>query len=554
MPPVNDDFADATDLGSGSGQVTFSNVDATTEGGEPSARSSGSTVWFKWTAPADGTVKFSTALTPLPHWDSTLDVYTGAGLGSLTQVASNDDGDLQAGDTSAEAADGYGTSSLTISVTASTVYWIRADCYNEADLDSTTRDDAVLSWQFSLPAPTISSVAPAQSINGSGDTITVTGTNLDTATGVTIAGAAVAFTIVSATEIQFVMPTVGAAGGIVVSGPGGDATHDFTVLFPGPWLPGEPFDLTVDYSAPTADIDRSQAFTSAGKTFVDACEGTANTGSGGSFLNAGAANVFGVGVQVDYASGDPTLWETSQARFNFNSTPITSEISSGNLAAYPPERVFPPDEVGMQYETSPGSGEGTSTPTYTLGDGTAALGVDLNPPETVTSGSTTIDVLHAQAGTLEARPNTTTGTWWQTDMQLAAVPAVASVAVDGTEDQSATLSIPVGAADWPSPQFLLSMAAQVTHDAPTYGTPSNALSWDEIWGTTCKAPSSLSVTVTVLRNRYRFLFDHPLLTITPAVRQYPRDDYLGHSPRQFVRGGASSRQATNRHGVRATYL
>lgn len=56
MPPVNDDFANATVLTGRSGTVPFSNVDATEDVDDPWG--GGASVWFKWTAPASYTASF----------------------------------------------------------------------------------------------------------------------------------------------------------------------------------------------------------------------------------------------------------------------------------------------------------------------------------------------------------------------------------------------------------------------------------------------------------------------------------------------------------------
>jgi hypothetical protein len=90
---ANDDFADATTLG-GRLPTTWSllsNRFATKQAGEPdhAGNPGGSSVWFKWTAPRDGTVSVDTCE---GDFDSLLAVYTGATLASLTLVQSNDEG------------------------------------------------------------------------------------------------------------------------------------------------------------------------------------------------------------------------------------------------------------------------------------------------------------------------------------------------------------------------------------------------------------------------------------------------------------------------------
>jgi Ca2+-binding RTX toxin-like protein len=87
--PANDNFADAVSLpGASSGMASGNVRGATLEPGESPFLFSGGTVWYSWTAPADGTYKFNTAGS---RFDTDLAVFTGASLGSLTTVGVNDD-------------------------------------------------------------------------------------------------------------------------------------------------------------------------------------------------------------------------------------------------------------------------------------------------------------------------------------------------------------------------------------------------------------------------------------------------------------------------------
>ncbi|OWY61755.1 hypothetical protein B7486_62105, partial [cyanobacterium TDX16] len=92
-PPSNDDFADATVLGA-SGSLTGSNVDATSEAGEPdhgiTANGIDASVWYRWTAPADGFLVVSTRGS---DFDTVVGVYTGAAVNALSLVEQNDDTD-----------------------------------------------------------------------------------------------------------------------------------------------------------------------------------------------------------------------------------------------------------------------------------------------------------------------------------------------------------------------------------------------------------------------------------------------------------------------------
>ncbi|MDB6029915.1 MAG: hypothetical protein JWM16_253 [Verrucomicrobiales bacterium] len=89
-PPLNDSFASCQTLSGLSGQVTGHNVGATREPNEPDHNSSFSwrSVWYCWTAPSNGTVIFDTVGS---DFDTLLAVYTGASLGALTPLASDND-------------------------------------------------------------------------------------------------------------------------------------------------------------------------------------------------------------------------------------------------------------------------------------------------------------------------------------------------------------------------------------------------------------------------------------------------------------------------------
>jgi len=89
--PANDNFADAQVLASTtSGQATGTALGATLEPGEPLPFDveSGATIWYSWTAPADGTYKFDTVGS---RFDTVLAVYEGSTLDALAKVGLNDD-------------------------------------------------------------------------------------------------------------------------------------------------------------------------------------------------------------------------------------------------------------------------------------------------------------------------------------------------------------------------------------------------------------------------------------------------------------------------------
>jgi hypothetical protein len=89
-PPPNDAFAAAQELTGATTTVSGLNKDATKEPNEPehAGNAGGTSVWFRWTAPADGRATLSTCGS---EFDTLLAAYTADAVDSLDEVASNDD-------------------------------------------------------------------------------------------------------------------------------------------------------------------------------------------------------------------------------------------------------------------------------------------------------------------------------------------------------------------------------------------------------------------------------------------------------------------------------
>jgi len=125
-PPANDMFANSITIPNTISTVAGHNLGATKEPGEPNHAGvgGGKSVWWTWTAPADGMMRVSTEGS---SYDTTLAVYTGSSVSSLGLVASNDDSGgfltsavrfiARAGATYQVAVDGFGGSSGRITLT-----------------------------------------------------------------------------------------------------------------------------------------------------------------------------------------------------------------------------------------------------------------------------------------------------------------------------------------------------------------------------------------------------------------------------------------------------
>lgn len=146
--PSNDQFNNSVEIGD-AGMVSFGdNADASYESGEPfhdGAGGSGS-VWWHWTAPANGTVEISTAGS---NFDTLLAVYTGNSVSALTEITSNDDDEQSLGV----------YSRVSFAASAGTTYHIAVDGYG-ADAGnvvlSLSQGRGALTWaSMSQGAPAI---------------------------------------------------------------------------------------------------------------------------------------------------------------------------------------------------------------------------------------------------------------------------------------------------------------------------------------------------------------------------------------------------------------
>jgi hypothetical protein len=135
--PGSDGFADRASLGNASSNsVASANFAATGEPGEPPHANAFGTnsVWYRWTAPADGIVTFDTRGSA---FDTLLDIFVGTELTNLALMASDDD------------SGGFYTSLASFNVVSNQTYAIRLDGFLGE------RGHFVLSWQLEETSDTL---------------------------------------------------------------------------------------------------------------------------------------------------------------------------------------------------------------------------------------------------------------------------------------------------------------------------------------------------------------------------------------------------------------
>ncbi|HVU18450.1 MAG TPA: FG-GAP-like repeat-containing protein [Candidatus Didemnitutus sp.] len=142
--PANDNFSAATVITGTEAILRGTTIAATKEAGEPlhAGNIGGSSVWWKWTAPANG---IFTVNTVGATFDTVLAIYTGTTLPTLSAVASNDD--ISTGNTA---------SSISFAATSGTTYYIAVDGKNGAtgtfQLQFTDQSDFLPPYPFAVLA------------------------------------------------------------------------------------------------------------------------------------------------------------------------------------------------------------------------------------------------------------------------------------------------------------------------------------------------------------------------------------------------------------------
>jgi hypothetical protein len=608
MPPVNDNFIDATDLGSAeSGTVTFDITDASLEPGEID-HANGHTVWFKWTAPDSDAWVFDTAATPLPRWDSTIAIYTGGPtLADLTFIGSDDDDLLQPGST---ATDGFGTSQAIPGFLVGDVVWIQINSYDyPADAGQPSagypRTGCVLRWyRYGGPPPpptfppVISGIAPQPAV--ATETVTLTGLHFTGATGVMIGGVTAPYTVDSDTQITASVPATAATGlpVTVTNSDGTGSSITLTVYYPGPW--SQPPDQWAPWLEGPATAQIWQATWADG----DPQPGYPSTSD--------APNTTPPPDSLPGQIPGWRVWRTGAITgFDYDAwvIEVTEWLAGVNFDGDLPFSL-PPIRPSIAEQTAPyvadfetelvdggaERGYGSTARGVPLGDVEITIDMpQLGASETVKTATSdtppdSSDIVAAELRGVRIEPADyewsgagPTGTQWVTDARFRALPAVASAPVaDGplapvgpTPTQvweafhvpppADTVLLALTLADLdPGPvvgAFAAAFAVSLFIDDTTASLPdpgSGGFRPQVGKGAGIAAATSgdapfISGRLYYRPPRYRMLYISPLAPASPPLRQYPRDDRLGGAPRQGRVNAPTSRQASRRQGWRNTY-
>jgi hypothetical protein len=153
-PPANDDFSDAEDISGIDGSVTGTTIDATEQSGEPNHQyhEGSHSVWYRWQASQTGTASFDTVGS---QFNTILGVYQGSAVGSLTEIAWNDDNDTLRG-------------RVSFPTSAGQTYFIMVDGFGPES------GPVSLSWHAVGPPPVNDDFANATPITGAPGTISGT--------------------------------------------------------------------------------------------------------------------------------------------------------------------------------------------------------------------------------------------------------------------------------------------------------------------------------------------------------------------------------------------
>ena len=380
---TNDNFSGRSILIGNSVIITSSNVGATGETGEPNHADISTplnSLWWSWTAGGNGNVTISTNGS---DFDTTLAVYTGTSVGSLTAIASNDDVN---GNEGIER-----SSAVAFSATSGITYQIAVDGYNEA----TGNINLTLSFTPNFPSITLA-VAPASALEDGTSNLIYTFTR----TGVTTSPLTINYSIAGtadATDYTGATPGIGKT----ITFAAGSATATLTI------------DPTAD---PTIEANETVALTLATGTGYTIGTATAVTGT---ITNDDLPN-------ITLAVSPASVLEngTTNLVYTFTRTGPTTNALTVNYG------ITGTADATDYTGATPGTGK---TITFASGSATATLTIDPTADTTIEANETVALTLATGTGYTIGTATAVTGTITNDDLpSITLAVAPASVLENGT--------------------------------------------------------------------------------------------------------------------------
>ena len=288
--PANDNFAAAAPIAGTTGTVSNNNLFATLETGEPgTAATVTRTVWYTFVAPLSAPFEIDTC--EATTFDTTLGVYTGSAVGTLTQIKFSDDS-CAAG------------SRVKFNTVVGTTYRIQVGGYGNFTGGFT------LHWRYS-PVVSIGDASVSEGDAGSVNAVFAVrldraSTNAVSVTYNTADGTAGATTDYTAQVAKVLTIPAGATGGLikvpVVKDTAREGDETFTVAL------SSPINATLDRVIGTATILENDPVPAITIGDVVAPEG--DSGSGTAYFDVTLDRASSSTVTVDYATASGTATAT----------------------------------------------------------------------------------------------------------------------------------------------------------------------------------------------------------------------------------------------------
>ena len=439
---INSNTATAITITTPSGSAGAKNVVITTAGGSVTAGSA-----FTYTVPAPT----YTSLTPTSGTTAggTSVTITGTNLSSATSVT-------------------VGGSTATISSNTATAITITTPSGSAGtkNVVITTAGGSVTAgsaFTYVVPAPTYTLLSPTSGTTAGGTSVTIVGTNLSSATSVTVGGGTAIINSNSATAITITTPS-GSAGAkdVVITTAGGSVTAGsaFTYLSPGLTpIFDTPTRTSGGFSVSITNFDATYTWTnltvSAGSVAVTSTEGTTRVITVTGLTSGQSATVTQVTSKTGFTNASANVSGTALTTQSITWSPTTSLLTTDSPAT-PSTLASSLGSVSISYSLVNAGTTGctidSSTAAITFNaPGSCVVRASTNATATYTAGNTDVTFVISQATRLITVTQTSNGSISPTtttlnygaDQLFTFTPntgySVATITVDGSLLSSAAL-------------------------------------------------------------------------------------------------------------------